>query len=245
MNLLVDYREKDLLSKMNGLNAYFDLSLNISSINLNLGDVQITDVSNNPVVIFERKTTYDLASSIKDGRFKEQSIRLSESNDLNNHNIFYLIEGSMSSYNEKRGRLDKRSLWSAISSSSYSKGFSIYNTKDVSESAEFLLRYCDKIGRDSKNGNKREPIVYNETLKAVKKENVTKENIGTIMLSQIPGVSSRISTIIMEYAGTLKELLDICENKKNELYLLCAIDKNGKKRKISKKTIEKIINFLI
>ena len=51
-------------------------------------------------MIIERKTLNDLASSIKDGRYKEQGYRLSNCS-LHNHNIFYLIEDNLSSYNSK------------------------------------------------------------------------------------------------------------------------------------------------
>ena len=41
-------------------------------------------------LIFERKSLADLISSIKDGRYIEQSFRLSECS-LDNHNIYYII----------------------------------------------------------------------------------------------------------------------------------------------------------
>ena len=41
-----------------------------------------------------------------------------------------------------------------------------------------------------------------EVVKKVKKENITPENIGEIILSQIPGVSSHTSQIIMNKFGS-------------------------------------------
>ena len=78
MQVLVDCRESSLLNQMNAQNLLYDLSINIVSKNLNLGDIVISDVSENPIVIIERKTPIDLAASIKDGRFKEQSERSSK-----------------------------------------------------------------------------------------------------------------------------------------------------------------------
>ena len=43
---------------------------------LDVGDIHICDNSNNIMLIFERKTIADLLSSIKDGRYSEQSLRL-------------------------------------------------------------------------------------------------------------------------------------------------------------------------
>mgnify|MGYP001168934031 CR=1 FL=1 len=246
MNIVSDCRETSLISQLEAQNVIYDLSLNITSKNLNLGDITITDLSDNPIVIFERKTLYDLASSIKDGRFKEQSERLINSISLNNHYICYIIEGNLNMYNEKKGRLEKRCLWSAITDLNYFKGFSIFNTSGVPQTAEFILRYCHKLKRESEKGKlKYETVTYDSTLKSVKKENVNKENILQIMLNQIPGVSSKISSVIVEHCGNIKKLLDLCENNPSELYELTTTDKNNKKRKISKNTIEKIVNFLI
>ena len=65
------------------------------------------------------------------------------------------------------------------------------------------------------------------------------------MLNQIPGVSSKISKVILDHCVNLKKLIEICENNPEELYDLSTVDKNNKSRKISKKTIDKIVNFLI
>ena len=50
------------------------------------------------LLIIERKSLNDLASSIKDGRYAEQSFRLSNI-EHHNHNIVYLIEGDRGTYN--------------------------------------------------------------------------------------------------------------------------------------------------
>ena len=46
------------------------------------------------IILIERKSLNDLESSIKDGRYSEQSIRLNSS-EIHNHNIYYLIEGNI------------------------------------------------------------------------------------------------------------------------------------------------------
>ena len=74
---------------------------------LPLGDMILLDKEEKEKVIFERKSLYDLAASIKDGRYKEQSFRLNQCN-LHNHNIIYIIEGDLEKYNPKKGRIDKK-----------------------------------------------------------------------------------------------------------------------------------------
>ena len=80
---------------------------------LHIGDVVFEDVSGNPILIFERKTLVDLAASIKDGRYNEQSFRL-DKETTHNHNIIYIIEGDIERYNEKRTRISKKTLISCI-----------------------------------------------------------------------------------------------------------------------------------
>ena len=57
---------------------------------LDIGDAIIVDENDNHVLIFERKTISDLLSSIKDGRYLEQSFRLQNSS-VKNHFITYII----------------------------------------------------------------------------------------------------------------------------------------------------------
>ena len=83
MELNIDYREKSLLERFP----------NIQPKNLTLGDITI-EKDGKEIIILERKTVSDLASSICDGRYKEQSFRMNE-HPTPNHNIMYIIEGSL------------------------------------------------------------------------------------------------------------------------------------------------------
>ena len=56
-----------------------------------LGDVIITNDKDEEVLIIERKTLRDLAASIKDGRYLEQSFRLNNCNCHNHHIIYHDI----------------------------------------------------------------------------------------------------------------------------------------------------------
>jgi len=60
------------------------------------------------ILLFERKSFSDLLSSIKDGRYEEQSYRLLNSGEFPPHSIFYLIEGMFS---QLRAPSDKKLLF--------------------------------------------------------------------------------------------------------------------------------------
>ena len=87
--LLVDYREKKVIDLLN--KNSFNEQINYESCNLEIGDFILKNENDEIIFIIERKTLNDLNCSIKDGRYKEQSMRLDCCN-LENHNIIYLIE---------------------------------------------------------------------------------------------------------------------------------------------------------
>ena len=82
MIVKVDYREKKLISSLGSLvnaNEEYTGKITIESVNLLLGDICICDDDGREILIIERKTLADLESSIKDTRYREQSIRLNQS----------------------------------------------------------------------------------------------------------------------------------------------------------------------
>ena len=147
MILKVDIREHDLISNIKGiiLNklAYRDIEVKIEA--LPLGDIIISDENLKDLLIIERKTVTDLLSSIKDGRYEEQSHRLNGSS-FHNHNIIYLIEGDIQKVNRfKDIQPDKTTFYSSLFSLNYYKGFSVLRTTSIEETALFLCNTAYKL----------------------------------------------------------------------------------------------------
>ncbi len=251
MKLRVDYREKKLIKLLNAYLVQFNLN-NITIIieSLDVGDLIICDDDDKEKLIIERKSLNDLASSIKDGRYVEQSLRLSHFS-LHNHNIIYLIEGNLSTWTN-RYKVQANTLHSAIFSLNYYKGFSVHKTNDMTETAEYILRVCDKLNRSQKkvpyycSGE----INYNDenyvsVIKKVKKDNITPENISEIILSQIPGISAKTSQVIIDKFGSLYQLLNALNENPKCMDNICFITDKGTKRKISKNAIRNISQYLL
>ena len=158
MLIKIDSREQNLYEECNKILFNNNIDINITLETLDIGDIILYDDDNNELLIIERKTLYDLASSIKDGRYKEQSFRLSNCS-LHNHNIIYLIEGDLKYYNENRSNVEKKTLISSFISINYFKGFSIYRTENLNESAEWILSYAYKLQKENRKS------YYYETLK--------------------------------------------------------------------------------
>ena len=162
MKLVIDYREKkliELIKSIKTMNHKFK-TIEIVVENLPLSDVIIKDKKDNEKLLIERKTINDLASSIQDGRYNEQSYRLDKCN-VHNHNIMYLIEGNISMWNNRFTRINRDTIYSAIFSIIYYKGFSVFVTSTTVETAEFLLNTVLKIEKNDKSNQRKLPYYEN------------------------------------------------------------------------------------
>ena len=123
---------------------------------LAIGDIILGDDTGRDIIIFERKTLYDLAASIRDGRYNEQSFRL-DKEGLHNHNIIYIIEGDIERYIEKKGRVSRKTLISCMFSLLYYKGFSVFRTNSICETADVVVFFADKYYKTCINDKSRMP----------------------------------------------------------------------------------------
>lgn len=85
---------------------------------------------------------------------------------------------------------------------------------------------------------------YCTVVKKTKKENVTPENIGDIILCQIPGISSTTAMAIMEKFNGFPHFIEEL-NKNPDCINDLSYEKNGKQRKINKTCIENIKKYLL
>lgn len=249
MKIQVDVREKKLIPLIKALNNDYGYNIVIETKQLDLGDLIVCDDENNELLIIERKTLSDLASSIRDGRYSEQSYRLNKES-LHNHNIVYLIEGKMENYRDKYTKIKSQTLYVTMGCIQYYKGFSLMRTQDILETVEYILRFVDKLGREKKkgyyNGGKKTGTdAYSGLVTRVKKSNVTPENIGEIILNQIPGISKTTSLVIMEHFGSLYNLLKCLKENPSCMDSLTYTTKSGKNRRISKTSIRNIVQYLL
>jgi len=155
MIIKVDTREQELLTNIKKLVLFLPLfkQLKVETENLPLGDIIIADDKEEKLII-ERKTINDLLSSIKDGRYEEQSYRLNGL-EHHNHNIIYLIEGDVNKVNRfKDNQTEKLTSYSAMFSLNYYKGFSVFRTFNLDETALIICNMAYKLGKENTNGKK-------------------------------------------------------------------------------------------
>ena len=250
MQLLIDLREpKSLVNYIISLNEESKIKITIIQKNLDIGDFVFYDeTSEKPLLIIERKSLSDLESSIKDGRYKEQSFRLNET-PLINHNIIYLLEGAIINYKEVSFR---STLYSTLFSLNYYKGFSVINALNQVETGEMLMAFASKMMRENKSGYYNDqPLTvtnsltceetYIDTLKTSKKSHINSDNIFQLMLMQIPSISSvsalALSNEFKNMETLLKSLKDENANFENI--------KLASGRKINKNIIRSLKEYLL
>ena len=88
-------------------------------------------------------------------------------------------------------------------------------------------------------------VNYSSVVKRVKKANLRPDNIGEVILSQIPGISTATSLAVMNKFGSLYQLMIELKKDSNCLNTLTYETKNKQRRHISRKSIESIINYLL
>jgi len=147
MKIIIDEREKQLYDTCYSILLGKSTASHIilSKEVLPLGDILLRTDDDKDVLLIERKTFSDLFASIKDGRYEEQSYRLLHSSQIMPHSIIYLIEGVLSQLHTP---LEKKVLYSSMTSLNYFKGFSVHRSSGVRESAEWLLQMGEKIEKN-------------------------------------------------------------------------------------------------
>ena len=252
MKIKIDHREKKLIDILTTIVKDNKLNIKIAVENLPIGDIIIVD-EEKELLIIERKTLQDLASSIRDGRYKEQSFRL-DAHPLHNHHIVYLIEGNMNSTNRysRYTKIKPSTLLTCMFSLNYFKGFTVVQTNGIVNTAEYIVRIFDKIKREK--GKKKayydekktqDLQHYNTVIKKEKKEFITPENISEIILSQIPSVSEKTARAVMSHFISFIHLIDSLRLNDGCLDGITFQTTGGRARRISKRSIANIKKFLL
>lgn len=244
MKIIIDDREPELYEKCSIIIEEDKIqNISLHKETLPLGDVIIRSDDDIDIIVIERKTYNDLFASIKDGRYKEQSYRLLNANIVSSpHNVIYLLEGLFS---QLKTNSDKKLLFSTITSLQYKKGFSVIKTSCVRESADYIIYMTKKMSDVDFFSNQKKENDYCSVVKKVKKDNITTDNIGVILLSQIPQVSSNVAKEIMKNFSSFQEFyFKLCETN-GKCIDNFSIEINGKKRKINKNSIENIKKYLL
>jgi len=143
--LIIDNREGKLIELIKATPS-FNIPYELKS--LQLGDIIISfDKYPDKSIIIERKCVSDMLASIKDGRYKEQKIRLQaeKSQSSGNKIICYLIEGSSQ---DVRYPSEKKVFHGSLVSSIFRDEIPLIRSMSLIETLDIIIRMHDRMDKD-------------------------------------------------------------------------------------------------
>ena len=234
--LYIDTREKKLLPYIQC--EYIEKQLD-------LGDIFIDSPSYK--LMIERKTISDFNASLRDGRYRNQKLRLLEwrDTDISTKRVIYILETN--------GDTKDSAYWGAVINASLRDNIIVIQTDNTKKTAEIIEDIKKKVDENKfENLKITRNEIYLEGCNNNKKgdySNPATFYLGALTL--IPGISKNISAEIVQRFPTLILLID--EIKKNltntelkmkkRLQFLSDIKIN--ERRLGDKLAEKICNYLL
>jgi ERCC4-type nuclease len=143
--LIIDNREGKLIDLIKSTPS-FTIPYELKS--LQIGDIIISsDTHQEKSIIIERKCVPDMLASIKDGRYKEQKLRLQAEKHQSNGNktICYLIEGSCQ---DVRYPTEKKVFHGSLVSSIFRDEIPLIRTSNLNETLDIIIRIYERMNKD-------------------------------------------------------------------------------------------------
>jgi ERCC4-type nuclease len=236
----IDFREKELYEVLKGRAE--NLPFIIASQNLEVGDVMIGLESGQPLLVMERKTLSDLASSNRDGRYREQRARLLSVKGQGVA-IAYIMEIGPSGWSNELnriwpGKVVESTLYSIVLRLQLRYGISVLQVKDTAGTIALIGQLCKMLQEDNEVFSQAGGLVgdataaaavYTEALSAQKSANRNMKRPAAGMLCAVAGVGGKMSESILDACeGTLEGVL-----KKSEVELAAV--------SLGKRTVGKVL----
>jgi crossover junction endonuclease MUS81 len=249
----IDNRENKLISYLEKKSIDFKIEqLLLGDIQIQINKTDSPDTNEFIDYVIERKTIKDLLASVKDGRYKEQKLRVVSQIQQNKvGTFFYIIEGS--SIHLKP--YEKTIYQGCLISIQLRDNIKIFTTNNVDETGDLITRLMTRI----KKGDLIQHIPselhqttntvqksYLDVIKQEKKANIDPKTTQILALSNIPGISKTIGSIVIDKYTSLADLFDIyqgLETEQEKESLLKDLQLN-EKRKIGLVSSKKIYDYL-
>lgn len=220
--IIIDNRERKLIDIFEKEQIEFQVEP------LDIGDIIIKTGENE--LCIERKTIKDLESSVKDGRYIEQKVRLKGTCQF----PIYLIENYKSF--EELTSICK----GAIINSILRDRFHIFFSNSIYDTYSIIIQIYNRVSKDPEKYFSKTNIDNIDYVSISKKKsaNMSKTMIYQKQLSLIPGISDTKAKTIIEGTGTTS-LYDLIHKIKHEGLKLSAIKNIGPKLETN------VINYLL
>jgi ERCC4-type nuclease len=202
----IDYRETELITQLKKDNTF-----KMDTQNLDIGDVMfVNEETEQPLLILERKSLSDLASSNRDGRYREQRARLLSTKGQG-ITVGYLVEvGSGWSPDLNRvwpGGVSETLLATILMRLQARHGMPVFQVRDTAGSAAYIRLLAKMLEQDTTcltpiNADATVAAgVYTEALSVQKSANRNLKRPAAGMLCAIPGVGAKMSEGLLDACG--------------------------------------------
>jgi ERCC4-type nuclease len=254
LKLEVDYREHKLIELLKIANNSRLDKIDLTTPNLDVGDIIInyhhitkTKEKTHYKMIIERKTVSDLMSSIKDGRYKEQKMRISSCQSEDNTKgvkcqSFYLIEGNVNTI-KFRKKQNSKGIYGSWISMMFRDNIKMIRTWDLEETSVFIMRLIDRILKNPKELCNNYPSTLSTISSPLPKENTNKiellekDNIKKITLQlDRKTVKYKDNLTIIKNSNTNETINNTIHLKKENDALVTSSDVNIKPIKLTTTT---------
>jgi len=211
LTLKIDTRETDI-------KEFFKDLYYVKVERLPLGDI-IFQWKGKDIWIIERKEIKDFAHSIRDGRFREQKMRLLS--NYKQEQILYLIEGNLDlpMDHDIQTNLPVKTLYSSMYNMLLRDNLKIYKTNGIGETLRFLKNFVWKMQKQGTSFMKNYTIEdyhdSNMKMKISKKKDLDKTTCFLYQLCQIKGVSQSIASVIVQKHPSWIDLYNKLEHFQN------------------------------
>jgi ERCC4-type nuclease len=223
--IVIDSREHALGASLEKMGCAFEFKM------LDVGDIELYAgcEDDEPMLTVERKTLEDLASSLSDGRYSEQRLRLMDHRGIDR--IAYVIEGRSAFSSHSPG------VRGALMSLSLKHRIQVIRTENVDDTAFFVMSALKKLKEDRESTSGGGGGYAGAACRAScvkKRDNVDPHQCFLHQLSQIPGVSYVMAVRIAAHPGfesmrNMISKLDSLSGDKDRRAEFLSIDKIGPK----------------
>ena len=250
ISIHVDYREKELYERLRGFIGDEGV---VSTQNLAMGDVVIMRGGDKEMLYLERKTVADLSSSLSDGRYHEQKLRMTS--NVERGRIVYIIEGRIpATPTHFMSEAKLTGIHSAVLHTTFRDGIVVYRTTDCNDTAVFVYQLWRRISKhpdewDEYSGRKAVEAIPTDkssttALYMKRCDNNTPETAFANMLAQVNGCSVRIAEAITKKYATMDALVMAYHDQPCESRPQMLEDIVVEKRRIGKVLSRRIYEYL-
>jgi ERCC4-type nuclease len=246
ITIKIDSRENKLKDR---LKESAEQLCNTLCDNLYCGDF-IIEFEQKPIIVIERKTLPDLVASIRDGRYRVQKAKLIDT--FGRDAVTYVIEGQFD-YSPSQPLfiegMDKYSVISSLINTHVRDGLHVVHTQNLNDTHDYIIALLTRVVKDPNKYITNNNVVCQKQDMIVKNKINSKEDLFFYQLTEVPGISAKTAQAFVDTFGSIKKFYDEMSNINNEekLKLLknIFITDNNKKRRISSKVADNILNYML